>query len=162
MFDMSWSEMLLIAVVALIVIGPKDLPKVVKTLAGYARKARSLAREFQSGLEEMAREAELDDLKRTVEETVAIDPAKELENSIDPTGSTTRMFDQPPDYIPPSDGPPVEESPAASSPAALPAPASASETPMLEPLPAQSPEPVKLEEQRSDADDAPKVAGAER
>jgi sec-independent protein translocase protein TatB len=160
MFDMSWSEMLLIAVVALIVIGPKDLPKVVKTLAGYARKARSLAREFQSGLEEMAREAELDDLKRTVEETVAVDPAKELENSIDPTGSMTRMFDQPPDYIPPSDGPPIEESPAALSPAALPAPAL--ETPVLEPLPAQSPEPAKLEEQRSDADDAPKIVRAER
>jgi len=107
MFDMSWSEMLLIAVVALIFIPPKDLPKLVKTVAGYARKARSMAREFQSGLEEMAREAELDELKRTVEDTAGGDLAKDIENSIDPSGSTTRMFDHPPDHVEPA--PPAAE-----------------------------------------------------
>lgn len=132
MFDMSWSEMLLIAVVALIVIGPKDLPKVVKTLAGYARKARSLAREFQSGLEEMARDAELEEMKRAVEETTSTDIAKELENSIDPSGSTTRIFEKDPDYVPPAEVAAPEEPTAPPLPAPA-APATAAPAAALEP-----------------------------
>ena len=73
MFDMSWSEILLIAVVALMVIGPKDLPKMLKVLAQLARKARTLAREFQSGIEDMAREAELHELKKEIDDTVSTD-----------------------------------------------------------------------------------------
>ena len=93
MFDMSWSELLLIAVVALIVIGPKDLPKAVKVVAQLARKARTLAREFQSGFEEMAREAELHDVKRELESTASGDYARELEHSIDPGGQVARSLE---------------------------------------------------------------------
>ena len=93
MFDMSWSELLLIAVVALIVIGPKDLPKAVKTLAQFARKARTLAREFQSGFEEMAREAELHEIKREIESTASADYAREIEHSIDPGGQVARSLE---------------------------------------------------------------------
>ena len=63
MFDIGWSEMMVIAILALIVIGPKDLPRVLKSVSYWVRKARSLAREFQSGVDEMIREADLDDAK---------------------------------------------------------------------------------------------------
>ena len=95
MFDMSWSELLLIAVVALIVIGPKDLPKAVKVLAQLARKARALAREFQSGFEEMAREAELHEVKREIESTASADYAQEIEHAIDPGGQVARSLEHP-------------------------------------------------------------------
>lgn len=93
MFDMSWSELLLIAVVALMVIGPKDLPKLVKTLAQLARKARAMAREFQSGVEDMAREAELHELKKELDDTVSTDLSHELEQSIDPGGTVAKSLD---------------------------------------------------------------------
>ena len=59
MFDFAWSELALIAVVALVVIGPKDLPRVLKTVGKWVRKARAIAREFQGSLEQMVNEAEL-------------------------------------------------------------------------------------------------------
>ena len=93
MFDMSWSELLLIAVVALIVIGPKDLPRVVKTFVQFARKARSLAREFQAGVEEMSREAELDSLKTEIESAGAGDFHHDLQNTIDPGGTVAKELD---------------------------------------------------------------------
>ena len=60
MFDIGWSEMALVALLALIVIGPKDLPRVMRTASHWVRKARALGREFQSGVDEMIREADLD------------------------------------------------------------------------------------------------------
>ena len=58
MFDIGGWEFLVIAILAIIVIGPKDLPATVRIVSQWARKARGLAREFQSGLDEMAREAD--------------------------------------------------------------------------------------------------------
>lgn len=66
MFDIGWTEIALVAVVALFVVGPKDLPHVLYKLAGYWRKVRGIAREFQSGLDDMIREAELDELRKQV------------------------------------------------------------------------------------------------
>jgi len=93
MFDIGWGEFVVIAVVALIVIGPKDLPKAVKLVAQLARKARTLAREFQSGFEEMAREAELHEVKRELESTASDDFTRELEHSIDPGGQVARSLE---------------------------------------------------------------------
>ncbi|MCB2054272.1 MAG: twin-arginine translocase subunit TatB [Geminicoccaceae bacterium] len=67
MFDLGWSEMAVIMLVAIIVIGPKDLPKVARTVGKWTGKARAMARDFQRSLDEMAREAELDEIKKTVE-----------------------------------------------------------------------------------------------
>ena len=53
MFDIGWSEMAIIAVVALVVIGPKELPNALKTVAYWMTQARKMAREFQSGVDEM-------------------------------------------------------------------------------------------------------------
>ncbi|TMV53453.1 twin-arginine translocase subunit TatB, partial [Thioclava sp. BHET1] len=51
MFDIGWSELLLIGVVALVVVGPKDLPMMFKALGQFTAKARSMAREFQRAME---------------------------------------------------------------------------------------------------------------
>jgi sec-independent protein translocase protein TatB len=93
-FDMSWSELLLIAIVALIVIGPKDLPRMVKIFASFARKARGLAREFQSGIEEMSREAELDSIKSEIDAAASTDFNQHIENTIDPGGALTKDLSQ--------------------------------------------------------------------
>ncbi len=66
MFDMSWGEVLIIGAVALIVIGPKDLPKALRTLGNMTAKVRRMASEFQSQFNEAMREAELDDIKKQV------------------------------------------------------------------------------------------------
>ena len=67
MFDIGWSEMALILVVALVVIGPKDLPRVARQIGRWSAKARAMAREFQRSLDDMAREAELQDIKAEIE-----------------------------------------------------------------------------------------------
>jgi sec-independent protein translocase protein TatB len=67
MFDLGWQEFLLVAIITIIVVGPKDLPRVIRSVSQWVRKARSMAREFQSSLEEVAREAELDDVRREVQ-----------------------------------------------------------------------------------------------
>ncbi len=93
MFDIGWSEMAIIMLVALIVIGPKDLPRVARTLGQWVRKGRSLAREFQNQLEDMAREAELDKVKTEIERAGRTDVKKSLERTIDPSGELKEAFD---------------------------------------------------------------------
>lgn len=68
MFDISWTEFLLIGVVALIVIGPKELPAVLRTLGQWTRKLRNMAAEFQGQFQEAMREAEMADLKKQVDD----------------------------------------------------------------------------------------------
>ena len=89
MFDIGWTEMMVIAMIALIVIGPKDLPGTLKTVAHWVRKARSLTREFQSGIDDMVREAELDDAKKMLEATRRGNLEQTIGNAIDPTGDVT-------------------------------------------------------------------------
>ena len=68
MFDIGWSEFVLIAVVALIAIGPKELPGVLRTVGQWMTKARRMAAEFQSQFQEAMREAEMADLKKSFDE----------------------------------------------------------------------------------------------
>jgi sec-independent protein translocase protein TatB len=64
MFDVAPSEFLLVIIVALVVIGPKDLPRVLRTVGKWVGKARSIAAQFRSGFDDMVREAELADLEK--------------------------------------------------------------------------------------------------
>lgn len=64
MFDLGWSELLLIGIIALIVVGPNDLPKMFRTLGRFTAKARSLAREFQSAMNAAAEESGVKDVER--------------------------------------------------------------------------------------------------
>ena len=66
MLDIGWSEFLVIGVVALVVIGPKELPGALRTAGRFASKARALAQEFRDGLDEIANETELKDFERKI------------------------------------------------------------------------------------------------
>ena len=68
MFDIGWSELLVIAVVALIAIGPKELPGVLRMVGQWMGKARKMAAEFQGQFQEAMREAEMADLKKSFDE----------------------------------------------------------------------------------------------
>jgi sec-independent protein translocase protein TatB len=118
MFDIGWDEMALIAVVSLIVIGPKDLPHVLRQLGRWTRKARTMAHEFQHGVDEMLRESELHDLKEQVGKIAS--PAmlrQEVEKAIDPTGELAKGMQLPPldlgetPHTPPAAEPPLEPPP---------------------------------------------------
>lgn len=89
MFDISWSEFLLIGVVALIVIGPKELPGVLRTLGQYTRKVRGMAADFQNQFQEAMREAEMADLKKQVDdiaqEVKSFDPLKDVRSDLEAT-----------------------------------------------------------------------------
>lgn len=64
MFDVAPTELLLVALVALVVIGPKDLPRAMRFVGNWVGKARGMARHFRSGLDEMVRQAELEDMEK--------------------------------------------------------------------------------------------------
>jgi sec-independent protein translocase protein TatB len=93
MFDIGWSEMAIILLVALVVIGPRDLPRVARTMGRWVAKGRAMAREFQTALEDMAREAELDKVKGEIEKAGRTNVGKTIEKTIDPTGDLSRAFD---------------------------------------------------------------------
>jgi sec-independent protein translocase protein TatB len=91
-FDLGWSEMAVIMLVALVVIGPKDLPRLARSVGQWVAKGRAMARDFQRSLEEMAREAELDDVKREIEKVGRTNIGKSIEKAIDPGGELSKAF----------------------------------------------------------------------
>jgi sec-independent protein translocase protein TatB len=95
LLDFGWSELMLIGVVALIVIGPKDLPKALRVAGFWVRKARTLSREFQSSIEQMVREAELDEMRQELKKATEIDLEKEFHQAVDPTGSLAESLKPP-------------------------------------------------------------------
>ncbi len=94
MFDISWTEFLLIGVVALIVIGPKELPAVLRTLGQWTRKVRSMAADFQNQFQEAMREAEMADLKKDIDDIAhgikRFDPLKDVRADIEAAGKDIR------------------------------------------------------------------------
>jgi sec-independent protein translocase protein TatB len=90
MFDISWTEFLLIGVVALIFIGPKELPAVLRTLGQWTRRIRSMAADFQSQFHEAMREAEMADLKKQVDDIAhdikSYDPLKDVRADVEAAG----------------------------------------------------------------------------
>lgn len=87
MFDFAWTEIVLIGVVALIAIGPKDMPVALKTLAGLIKKARRMAAEFQSHVDEMVKDTELADVRNQISELRNFDLRGEVKRAVDPDGS---------------------------------------------------------------------------
>src|SRR4029077_10859978 len=90
MFDISWTEFLLIGVVALIFIGPKELPAVLRTLGQWTRRIRSMAADFQNHFQEAMREAEMADLKKQVDDIAhdikSYDPLKDVRADVEAAG----------------------------------------------------------------------------
>ena len=85
MFDIGWSELLVIAVVALIAIGPKELPGVLRMIGQWMGKARRMASDFQGQFNEAMREAEMADIKKT------FDDAAGMAKDLSPTNLLTNL-----------------------------------------------------------------------
>jgi sec-independent protein translocase protein TatB len=115
MFDIGWSELLLIGIVALIAIGPKELPGALRTLGQWITKVRRMATEFQNQFQDAIREAELAELKKEVDEMTAkassftqFDPIAEMGRDIEKSVGEFPSLDTP------------AATPVASAPAAIP------------------------------------------
>jgi sec-independent protein translocase protein TatB len=67
MFDLSWSHILIFLVVALVVVGPKDMPRLLRMAGQWMGKARAMANEFRKSFDDMARQSELDELRKEIE-----------------------------------------------------------------------------------------------
>lgn len=84
MLEVGWSEMLVIAVVLIVVVGPKDLPGMLRTFGRTTSKLRSMAGDFQRQFNEALKEAELDDVKKTVDELRSLNPKDQIRKHINP------------------------------------------------------------------------------
>ncbi len=93
MFDIGWQELFIVAILAVIVVGPKELPRVLRTVMGVVRKARMMARDFQDGLDDVVREADLDDIKNQIGGFDDGGLAKSVEDALDPTGDIAKDLD---------------------------------------------------------------------
>ncbi|MCG4254197.1 Sec-independent protein translocase protein TatB [Acetobacter senegalensis] len=96
MFDFAWSEIALIGAVALVVIGPKDLPVAIRGLAKAVKKARNLAGEFQSHVDEMVREADLGEVREHMRDLRNLNVRGRIMKAIDSDGSLKRTFESSP------------------------------------------------------------------
>ena len=123
MFEIGWGELVLIGIVALIAIGPKELPGVLRTVGAYMGKIRRMASEFQGQFQEAMREAEMADLKKSVDEMT--DAAKGF-TDFDPLASVKKEVDS---FAadPLATTPPASASPEAAAPG-TPAPMSSDAT----------------------------------
>jgi sec-independent protein translocase protein TatB len=83
MFDFAWSEFALIGVVALVLIGPKDLPVAIKAITDMIKKARRMAGEFQTHVDEMVRDANLHEMKDTINDLRRMDIKSKILDAVD-------------------------------------------------------------------------------
>jgi sec-independent protein translocase protein TatB len=83
MFDIGWGELFLIGIVALIVVGPKDLPGLFRSLGQFTAKARGMAREFQRSLDQAANEAGMTEMQKSL---------RSIDQSLDQAASSARKF----------------------------------------------------------------------
>lgn len=131
MFDFAMSEIALIGVVALIAIGPKDLPIAIKAVTGALKKARRMASEFQTHVDEMVREADLGEVRDQINQIRNFDLKGEIAKAVDSDGALASTFAtnplDPASYATPAPAPVVETPPPPAEvypdPASLTAPA---------------------------------------
>ena len=112
MFDLAWSEIALIGVVALVVIGPKDLPEAIRGVARGINKLRRMASEFQGQADELVREANLDEVRQSINEIRNFNVRDEFTKAVDKDGSIRKTFTEDPlktDYNKPYTPPPAAE-----------------------------------------------------
>lgn len=84
MLEVGWSEMLVIAIVMIVVVGPKDLPRMLRTIGQMTAKMRGMANDFRKQFDEAMKEAELDDLKKTVDTVRSMNPAGDIKKALNP------------------------------------------------------------------------------
>jgi sec-independent protein translocase protein TatB len=116
-FDLSWSHILLFLVITLVVVGPKDLPKMMRMAGRWMGKARAMANQLRRSFDEMARQSELDELRAEIQALRADRPLADVERSLHQS------------ILPPADLPPPPA--AESAPAAKPEPAKPESQPAM-------------------------------
>lgn len=84
MFDVGWTEMLVIAIVMIVVVGPKDLPNMLRTFGRMTAKMRGMASDFRKQFDEALKEAELDDVKKSVDSLRGLNPMTEVRKQLNP------------------------------------------------------------------------------
>ena len=84
MFDIGWTELLVIAVVLIVVVGPKDLPPMLRAFGKMTARARKVAGDFRAQFDEALREAELDDVRRTISDAQKLNPVNSLREAMNP------------------------------------------------------------------------------
>ncbi|UWU16230.1 Sec-independent protein translocase protein TatB [Rhizobium sullae] len=84
MFDIGWTELLVIAVVLIVVVGPKDLPPMLRAFGKMTQRARKVAGEFRAQFDEALREADLDDVRQTISDAQRLNPANSLREAMNP------------------------------------------------------------------------------
>jgi len=110
MFDFAWSEIALIGVVALVFIGPKDLPVAIKAVAEIVKKARRMAGEFQTHVDEMVREANLHEVRDQINDLRRMDIKGQILKAVDSDGSIRKtLSENPVDFKPPPPAVPVHD-----------------------------------------------------
>ena len=85
MFDIGWSELFIVVVVTLIVLGPRELPHVLYQIGKFIRYVRSVTRGFQGHFDRMIHEAELEDMKKNIQDLYSRNLTHEMEKFIDPS-----------------------------------------------------------------------------
>lgn len=96
MFDLSWSHILIFLVVALVVVGPKDMPRLLRMAGQWMGKARAMANEFRKSFDDMARQTELDELRQQIESLRAEHPLTDLHNDLNKSADVPLMTPLPP------------------------------------------------------------------
>ncbi|MGI3126366.1 Sec-independent protein translocase protein TatB [Nitratireductor sp. PBL-C9] len=84
MFDLGWPEIMVIAIVLIVVVGPKDLPRMLRSFGRTTSKLRSMAGDFRKQFDEALQEAELDDVKSIVDDARKLDPRNEIKKHLNP------------------------------------------------------------------------------
>lgn len=84
MFEVGWTEMLVIAIVMIVVVGPKDLPRMLRTFGKATSKMRSMAGEFRKQFDEALKEAELEDVKTLASDMRKLNPAADIRKALNP------------------------------------------------------------------------------
>ena len=92
MFDIGWQELFIVVAIAIIVVGPQDLPKVLKTITSYVKKARSIIRDFQSGIDEVTRESELEDIRNEAKKLAETSFNQEINEAVQPISELESEF----------------------------------------------------------------------
>lgn len=93
MFDIGWQELLIVAVLVIVVVGPKDLPRTLRAIMGLVRKGRMMARDFQNGIDDVIREADLDDMRKQITDVGDNDIAGTISETLDPDGDIAKDLD---------------------------------------------------------------------
>jgi sec-independent protein translocase protein TatB len=132
MFDIGWSELIVIGIVALIAIGPKELPGALRTLGHWMGKIRRMASEFQDQFREAMREAELADLKKEVDDMAATASSY---SQFDPMADVRRDVENSLGDLPALDQPEAQAEATPQPDTAIPPPAQASSSLPIEPTP---------------------------